>query len=353
MRYFVLLTLLITQLAWSAPITTSTTHHPIRVVYFHQDKSAVLNKLSVAVWAAAAKTIGLNYILLPTTNLNSAIDLLDKSKVDFIIGPIHPNLNNTQIAYLNSYIPYNLAVLLPNYSKLNSFEKIWYLLKAFVGYSFAIILLYMLIFSVLIWITERKGRQAIFPRDPIRGVATAFWFTITTFTTVGYGDFIPKTRLGRTITVIWIFISLILGSTFIATMSSEANSLEQQANNIHSSGQLHGQTIAYLQDDLVTRHAIYKLKAIALPCADWKMLLNAVKNKQANAALASNILLRQYLTANPDATLRLANFVIPTSNFSFASTRKNPYRTSLIDALYTLETTGEIQQIIDKTTQKQ
>jgi polar amino acid transport system substrate-binding protein len=39
-------------------------------------------------------------------------------------------------------------------------------------------------------------------------------------TTVGYGDVSPQTAKGRVIAVIWMFVSLVLVSTFTATMAS-------------------------------------------------------------------------------------------------------------------------------------
>lgn len=344
MRYFIILLLVLMNLSWAAPANANP---PINVIYYHHAKPDALDRASAAVWAAAAKTLNINYLLVPMTNLDQAMNTLKNHRAEFVIGPLIPQLQNQSINYLNTYIPNKLGVLINTDSKLNPLEKFWYLLKAFVGFSFAILILYMLIFSALIWFVERKGSKATFPRNPIAGIACAFWFTVTTFTTLGYGDYVPKTSLGRGITIAWIFISLILGSTFIATMSSEVTTLELRANSINSSSQLQGQIIAYLKGDTFALNSIHRIKGIALACIDWHTLIKAVRDKKAQAALANDILLREALTLHPDSEVQLANFSIDNGSFAFATRYDNPHPSELPYVLYTLETTGQINQLIN------
>ncbi len=58
-------------------------------------------------------------------------------------------------------------------------------------------------------------------------VVDAFYFSVTTLTTVGLGDLTPKTTIGKLFTVVYIFagLSIILG--FIDTVANET--LRRQA----------------------------------------------------------------------------------------------------------------------------
>ena len=349
LRVFIILMTLLTNFAWAAtqPHSTTPPNPPINVIYYHQQQPNVLDHISVAVWAAAAKALNINYVLLPTTDSNKAIQALNNHQADIIIGTLKPAAQTITVDYLNNYIPSDLGVLINTYTKLNPLEKIWYLLKAFIGVSFAVLIIYMLIFSILIWLAERNNAHATFPHKPIPGIACAFWFTVTTFTTLGYGDYVPRTKMGRGITIIWIFMSLILGSTFIATMSSEVNSLEQQGNSLSSSIQLRGQVIAYIKGDQIALNSIHKIRSVGLACTNWIDLLQAVQTKQARAALANDILLRQVLSTHPSTQLQLSNFTINDGSFAFAIRHNSQHETRLAYVLYTLEATGQINEIID------
>jgi polar amino acid transport system substrate-binding protein len=73
--------------------------------------------------------------------------------------------------------------------------------------------------GALIWFFERRTNTQ-FPRDPVRGIAAGMWFSSVTMTTVGYGDKAPISTLGRIVTVIWMFTSVVLTAIITASLTA-------------------------------------------------------------------------------------------------------------------------------------
>ncbi len=72
--------------------------------------------------------------------------------------------------------------------------------------NFITITTLMFIFSCIIWVVEYKVNPGI------KNFIDAFYFTVITFTTIGYGDITPKTSLGKLI-IIFGIIAIISGLT--------------------------------------------------------------------------------------------------------------------------------------------
>lgn len=73
--------------------------------------------------------------------------------------------------------------------------------------------------GVVVWMVERKGNAEQFHPRP-RGVADGFWFAAVTMTTVGYGDKAPATPLGKLVSLVWMFASIIVISAFTGAIAS-------------------------------------------------------------------------------------------------------------------------------------
>jgi amino acid permease len=56
----------------------------------------------------------------------------------------------------------------------------------------------------------------------------AFYFCVITLTTVGYGDFAPKTTMGKLFTVVYIFVGLGLLAAFISYVAQQARENVQE-----------------------------------------------------------------------------------------------------------------------------
>ena len=82
------------------------------------------------------------------------------------------------------------------------------------------LLLLWLLAGVTIWLLERKQNKDMFGGNFIEGMGQGIWWSAVTMTTVGYGDKAPKTPGGRLIAIIWMFTSIVLVSSFTASISA-------------------------------------------------------------------------------------------------------------------------------------
>jgi UDP-N-acetylmuramyl pentapeptide phosphotransferase/UDP-N-acetylglucosamine-1-phosphate transferase len=57
----------------------------------------------------------------------------------------------------------------------------------------------------------------------LESFSNAIWLTIITMTTVGYGDFYPRTHIGRTITVFLIIWGIFIVSLMVVVLTNTLN----------------------------------------------------------------------------------------------------------------------------------
>ena len=76
------------------------------------------------------------------------------------------------------------------------------------------------IMGFLVWFFERKHNQEQFGGPAKEGIWAGFWWSAVTMTTVGYGDKSPKSVGGRVVALIWMFMAIIVISSFTAAITS-------------------------------------------------------------------------------------------------------------------------------------
>ena len=85
----------------------------------------------------------------------------------------------------------------------------------------------VLIFSLLISVTLFGFTLRIFERplseasgQNFNDISNSFWVTLITMTTVGYGDFYPKSNIGRLVGIIIAFWGVLFVSLFVVTLTN-------------------------------------------------------------------------------------------------------------------------------------
>jgi polar amino acid transport system substrate-binding protein len=163
-----------------------------------------------------------------------------------VIGPVSITADRARHArFSQPYFQSSLSIL----SRTES-PSLWGRVAPFFNaafyYAVGVLLFVLALVGTMVWLAERGAADTQFPREPRRGIANGIWFAIVTMSTVGYGDLAPKTRLGRTVTGLWIVISVITASSLVAGIASTLTLTGLRNSSIATAEQLSGRTVAVL-----------------------------------------------------------------------------------------------------------
>jgi polar amino acid transport system substrate-binding protein len=76
-----------------------------------------------------------------------------------------------------------------------------------------------LVVGAVIWAVERRDNPD-FHRDARHGVFDGLWWAMVTMMTVGYGDRVPRRRVGRVLTIMWMIVGVVFIANFTAVITT-------------------------------------------------------------------------------------------------------------------------------------
>ena len=107
------------------------------------------------------------------------------------------------------------------------------------------VLLVILTFvGFLFWAVEGRKYPEDYGEGPVKGIGSGVWLAVVTMTTVGYGDYAPRTPVGRFIIGSWMVISLILATSFVAGIATTFSQTSSGDKTITSLNHLENKNVA-------------------------------------------------------------------------------------------------------------
>ncbi len=172
--------------------------------------------ISVELWRQIASELGLNFEIRET-DLSGYFAGLAEGWLDIAVGPLTITERREEVCdFTQPYYSSSLAVAIrPDRLSVASLH----ILRAFVRIVLGLLLV-MVVVAALVWLCERKKNPEQFGGKRSAGFGSAVWWSSVTMTGIGYGDITPKTLTGRVIAVSWMLISVVLISTFTASIAS-------------------------------------------------------------------------------------------------------------------------------------
>jgi ABC-type amino acid transport substrate-binding protein len=177
--------------------------------------------ISVELWDKLAADLGWDYEWVEFKSVNSLLDSLESGSIDVIASSISITAaREERFDFAHPFLSSNLAILAQNKQE-NRWMRV---ARSFISLPFMIALgslaLVLLMAGAALYFFERKANPEQFSEKPVEGLGDAFWWAAVTMTTVGYGDKSPVSLGGRLIALVWMFISVIILSTFTASIVS-------------------------------------------------------------------------------------------------------------------------------------
>lgn len=197
----------------------------------------------IDIWKDIAYGLNRDFDLIGFESVADGIKAIDNRELDILIGPI--TINSSRAALVNFSQPYyntELAILAPVVE-----TTFWGKIKPFLSTTFiyAVIglLVILSIVGSLFWAVEGRKYPEEYGEGPVKGIASGVWLAVVTMTTVGYGDYAPRSAAGRFILGAWMIISLILATSFVAGIATTFSKTSDD-KTITSLNHLTGKTVA-------------------------------------------------------------------------------------------------------------
>ncbi len=176
--------------------------------------------ISIELWRRIAEELELNYEFRET-DLDGLLTGLTDGTLNASVAALTVTADReARIDFTHPFYTTGLAIAVPPREGggwLRVAERFFSLEFLTVIVSLALLLL---ICGALVWFFERRRNPEQFGGGFLRGVGAGFWWSAVTMTTVGYGDKAPVTPGGRLVALVWMFVAIIIISSFTAAITS-------------------------------------------------------------------------------------------------------------------------------------
>lgn len=209
--------------------------------------------ITIELWEQIAADIGIEFEY-QAQDLEGLLQGMEEQRYDVGLGPLTVTAERERL--LDFSQPFHNAGLAIAVRRMDT-PGWWAAAQRFFTLEFASVMLaltgILMLSGFLLWLFERRHNQDEFSEARIRGIGAGFWWAAVTMTTVGYGDKSPRTPGGRVIALIWMFTSVIIISSFTASIASSLT-VNQLANTISGPGDLDSVRVGTLPNSFTANY---------------------------------------------------------------------------------------------------
>ncbi len=302
---------------------------------------------AIDLWKAIAADVNLNYRFVPSQGIAYTLHDMESGKLDIAIGAITITENReNKFDFSLSHFHTGLGIMTPAKSSYSfsafcaSFFTRDRLIK--LGSFFA----FLLLSAHVIWLAERRNQQT-FHRNYIPGVLEGIYWSVVTASTVGYGDYIPKSRVGKTLAVLIIIVSLPMFAVFIASISSDI-ALHELQSYIHGPKDLVGKNVGVVKGSTSEEYMRRENLGLLHPVPSAKDMYLMLEQGQMDAVVHDLPSLKYYANTMGQGKVKLVGQMFNKQDYAFLLPENSPLKERIDRTLLKLEENGTMDALADQ-----
>ncbi|KAG8632218.1 hypothetical protein MANES_18G003400v8 [Manihot esculenta] len=277
------------------------------------------------------------------------VNLITTGFFDAVVGDIAIVTNRTKIVdYTQPFVASGLVVVAP-FRKLNS--GAWAFLLPFSPLMWIVTACFFIGVGTVVWILEHRINDE-FRGPPKRQIITILWFSLSTLFFAHRENTVST--LGRFVLIIWLFVVLIINSSYTASLTSiltvqQLFSPISGIDSLKESDEPIGYQVGsfaeyYLSQEL----GISKSRLVPLGSPEAYARALELGPKKGGVAAVVDELPYVELFLSTQCTFRIVGQEFTKSGWGFAFPRDSPLAIDMSTAILALSENGDLQRIHDK-----
>ncbi|KMT08870.1 hypothetical protein BVRB_6g135930 [Beta vulgaris subsp. vulgaris] len=282
-------------------------------------------------------------------NINQLVEKISAGEFDAVIGDLSITTDRTRNAdFTQPYVESGLVVVAPvTVQESNA----WAFFKPFTPMLWGVTGLSFIIVGAVVWILEHRFNDE-FRGPPRQQVSTMLWFSCSTWFFAHRENTVST--LGRLVLLIWLFVVLIINSSYTASLTSMLT-VQQLTSHVKGIDSLieSREPIGYQEGSFAFNYLNEQLnipKSLLIPLHSEEGYDEALRKGPSNGGVAAIVDERAYmelfLSSRCEYTIVGQEFT--KNGWGFAFPRDSPLAVDMSTALLQIAENGDLQRIHDK-----
>jgi len=272
-------------------------------------------------------------------------DLSDISVAGITITGKRENTIDFTHPYLNS----GLSICVNKGTKTNPFGILIRYINS-MSSMLLLILIFTIFCGIIIFFVEKmfaKKESMFNPDSPANGIFLGFYFANIFSSTVGFGDLVPKSKVGRCLTIIMIFIGVYFIFPYSVANMSMALQQENEILKINDVDDLVGKTVA-AKKGTTSETFIRNLGCNVKSVQEIDKAYTLLKENKVDAIVYDMPVLKYFVQNKGKKYFQISGKIFDKQSYGFALQQDSPYREELNKHLADFMRTEEYWELHNK-----